>query len=66
MKDPAPPSRAELEAELVRLRKINAALMSRVERGIDVQENGAFSLFQAASALETKVRERTTARPTRN
>ena len=49
------------EEELVRLRKINAALMSRVERGMDVQQGGAFSLFQAASALETKVRERTAA-----
>ena len=61
MTDPITPPPAELEAELARLRKINAALMSRVERGMDVQHNGAFALFQAATALETKVRERTAA-----
>lgn len=61
MTDPRPASQTELEAELVRLRKINAALMSRVERGIDIQQESAFSVFQAATALETKVRERTVA-----
>jgi two-component system sensor histidine kinase/response regulator len=48
----------ELERENRRLTKINAALMERVERNMDMQE-GSFSLFQAATALETKVRERT-------
>jgi two-component system sensor histidine kinase/response regulator len=48
----------ELERENARLIKINRALMERVERNMDMQE-GSFSLFQAATALETKVRERT-------
>jgi signal transduction histidine kinase/CheY-like chemotaxis protein/HPt (histidine-containing phosphotransfer) domain-containing protein len=51
-------SQAELEAENKRLKKINRALMSRVERSMSAQD-GAFSLFQAAHALEGKVRERT-------
>jgi two-component system sensor histidine kinase/response regulator len=50
----------ELERENRRLTKINAALMERVERNMEMQE-GSFSLFQAATALETKVRERTQA-----
>ena len=49
---------AELEREVVKLRKINAALMDRVERSMDAQ-GSAFSLFQTAIVLETKVRERT-------
>ena len=51
---------AELERELARLRKINDALMQRVERSMDIKED-AFSLFQAATALESNVRERTAA-----
>ncbi|MBL8750072.1 MAG: response regulator [Planctomycetes bacterium] len=51
---------AELERELSRQRKINHALMQRVERSMDLQDD-AFSLFQAATGLETKVRERTSA-----
>ncbi len=51
---------AELERELSRQRKINHALMQRVERSMDLQDN-AFSLFQAATGLETMVRERTSA-----
>jgi signal transduction histidine kinase/CheY-like chemotaxis protein/HPt (histidine-containing phosphotransfer) domain-containing protein len=51
-------SQAELEAENKRLKKINRALMNRVERSMSAQD-GAFSLFQAAHALEGKVRERT-------
>src|SRR6185437_15322049 len=49
---------AEFEREIAKLRKINAALMDRVERSIDAQ-GSAFSLFQTAIVLETKVRERT-------
>ncbi len=51
---------AELRAELARQRKINAALMRRVERNMDIQGD-AFSLFQAATVLEKKVHERTAA-----
>jgi signal transduction histidine kinase len=47
-----------LEKELARLQKINKALMDRVERNMDLQGD-AFSLFQAATVLEEKVRERT-------
>ncbi len=50
----------DVARELEKLRKINKSLMARVERDIDKQE-GAFSLFQAATALESKVRERTSA-----
>ncbi|MFW2852662.1 NahK/ErcS family hybrid sensor histidine kinase/response regulator [Sphingomonas sp. TX0543] len=49
---------AQLEAEIVKLRRINAVLMDRVERSTDLQGN-AFSLFETAISLETKVRERT-------
>jgi signal transduction histidine kinase len=52
---------SELEAaqrEAAKLRKINAALMSRVERSMDQQLN-AFSLFETAIALDHQVRERT-------
>jgi signal transduction histidine kinase len=44
--------------EVERLKKINAALISRVERSMDQQGN-AFSLFQTAIALENRVRTRT-------
>jgi PAS domain S-box-containing protein len=49
----------ELEREVAKLQKINAALMNRVERSMDAQ-GSAFSLFQTAIVLEAKVRERTT------
>ncbi|MFB9265971.1 ATP-binding protein [Bradyrhizobium erythrophlei] len=49
---------ASLEREAAKLRKINAALMSRVERSTDQQLN-AFSLFETAIALDQQVRERT-------
>lgn len=49
---------AELERELAKMKRINAALMDRVERSTDLQGN-AFSLFETAIALEGKVRERT-------
>ena len=41
-----------------RLRKINAALMKRIERDMNKQ-GGAFSLFVAANSLENQVRTRT-------
>src|SRR5215471_5248643 len=47
-----------LEREAAKLRKINAALMSRVERSTDQQMN-AFSLFETAIALDQQVRDRT-------
>ncbi|QQV77537.1 PAS-domain containing protein [Sphingomonas aliaeris] len=49
----------ELEREVAKLRRINTALMDRVERSTDLQGN-AFSLFETAISLEGKVRERTT------
>jgi signal transduction histidine kinase len=47
-----------LQREAAKLRKINAALMSRVERSIDQQAN-AFSLFETAIALDHQVLQRT-------
>ena len=44
--------------ELIKLRKINRALMERVERSMDQQGN-AYSLFQTAIGLEEQVRRRT-------
>ena len=44
--------------DIERLKKINAALISRVERSTDQQGN-AFSLFQTAINLEHRVRART-------
>jgi hypothetical protein len=41
---------AELERKVVKLEKINAALMDRVERSMDAQ-GSAFSLFQTAIGL---------------
>ena len=52
--------RAALEARVEQLERINAALMERVERGMDRQAD-AFNLFQAATLLEDKVHERTEA-----
>jgi len=49
-----------LERELAKSEKIKAALIGRIERGMD-QQGGAFSLFQAASTLERKVHDRTEA-----
>lgn len=54
------PGEVDLEQELVRLRKINRALMDKVERGMDLS-GGAYSIFQAATLLEQKVHERTQA-----
>ncbi len=49
----------ELEAENRKLRKISKVLMDRVERDMDTQGGNAFSLFQTAVTLESKVSERT-------
>ncbi len=54
------PTVEELEKKIERLERINRALMDRVERGMNLDE-GAFCLFQAATALEGEVRERTSA-----
>lgn len=48
----------DLERRIVKLSKINAALMQRVERSMDQQAN-AYSLFQTAIGLESQVRLRT-------
>ena len=48
-----------LERENAKLRKINAALMSRVERAMD-QPTNAFNLFEVAISLDATVRRRTT------
>ncbi len=49
---------AELERQIEKLGRINAALISRVERATDLH-GSAFSLFETAIALETRVRDRT-------
>ena len=46
------------DGAIARLRKINLALMQRVERSMDQQGN-AYSLFQTAIGLEGQVRART-------
>ncbi len=48
----------DLKLEIARLRKVNRALMKRVERDMDSQ-GGAFSLFMAAVNMDTAVRGRT-------
>lgn len=47
-----------LETQLGKLRRINHVLMERVERATDLQGN-AFSLFETAITLESKVQDRT-------
>jgi two-component system, sensor histidine kinase len=49
---------SQLEREVAKLTRINQALMNRVERSMDFRGN-AFSLFQTAIGLESKVRDRT-------
>jgi two-component system, sensor histidine kinase len=49
---------AEQQRLVVKLTKINAALMQRVERSMDQQGN-AYSLFQTAIGLESQIRART-------
>ena len=61
MSDDASQQKIEaLEQEVKRLEKVTQALMKRVERGMDMQGD-AYALFQSATALEHKVRERTQA-----
>lgn len=55
---PLGPSPQDLERRILKLQKINAALMHRVERSMDQQAN-AYSLFQTAITLESQVRLRT-------
>jgi signal transduction histidine kinase/CheY-like chemotaxis protein len=55
---PLGPTADDLERRIVKLQKINAALMQRVERSMDQQAN-AYSLFQTAITLESQVRLRT-------
>jgi signal transduction histidine kinase len=55
---PLGPDPDDLERRIVKLQKINAALMQRVERSMDQQAN-AYSLFQTAITLESQVRLRT-------
>ncbi|HTY65167.1 MAG TPA: NahK/ErcS family hybrid sensor histidine kinase/response regulator [Alphaproteobacteria bacterium] len=57
-KSPSAARIAALELQITKLEKINKALADRVERSMDAQ-GSAFSLFQTAIMLETKVRERT-------
>ncbi len=52
--------REKLEAEIASLRKINEALVRRVERSMDLQGD-SFTLFQAATVLEQQVHQRTSA-----
>ncbi|ETI61056.1 histidine kinase [Sphingobium sp. C100] len=47
-----------LRLEVAKLRKINAALIDRVERSSDMAGN-AFSMFETAISLEAMVRDRT-------
>ena len=47
----AGPDAEQIERQLTKLTKINAALMQRVEKSMDQQAN-AFSLFQTAITLE--------------
>lgn len=51
---------ARLEDEVRKLRKINAALIDRVERSTDLSHS-AFSMFERAITLEQLVRDRTRA-----
>ncbi|MBU2583480.1 MAG: hybrid sensor histidine kinase/response regulator [Alphaproteobacteria bacterium] len=48
----------DLNRQLEKLHKINAALIERVERSVE-QQGSAYSLFTAAIGLENQVRQRT-------
>ena len=67
MTDAVAPHSADLGTETIalrdevrKLRRINAALMDRVERSTDMSAN-AFSMFETAISLEALVRDRTSA-----
>lgn len=49
----------ELLEEIARLKRVNEALMDRVEKGIDTGAGGAFSLFEKNVHLAKQVKERT-------
>ena len=49
---------SDLEQKVIKLEKVNRALMGRVERSMDFSGTG-FSLFQTAILLEDKVKVRT-------
>lgn len=50
----------KLEKEIDRLEKVNAALVSRVEREAASKTESAYSLFETAATLENAVEQRTT------
>ena len=50
---------SELLKEIERLKRVNEALMDRVEKGIDTAAGGAFSLFEKNVHLAKQVKERT-------
>jgi len=50
----------ELEKENIRLEKVNAALISRVEREAASKTESAYSMFETAATLEAAVEQRTT------
>jgi len=54
----APAEVEELRREIAKLQKINAKLISRVERSYD-QQPSAYALFETAIALDNQVRRRT-------
>ncbi|MCA9755238.1 MAG: response regulator [Candidatus Eisenbacteria bacterium] len=54
------PDIERLQSEIARLRKVNEALMDRVEQSTNVQGT-SFAIFQTAVDLEHKVHERTAA-----
>jgi two-component system, sensor histidine kinase len=53
-----PAGLSELEQKVLKLEKVNRALMGRVERSMDLSGTG-FALFQTAILLEDKVKVRT-------
>ena len=53
-------SSSDLEEEIIRLQKVNAALISRVEREAASKTESAYSMFETAATLEAAVEQRTT------
>ncbi|MFC3691658.1 ATP-binding response regulator [Chenggangzhangella methanolivorans] len=53
-----PDDTAELKRRIAKLERMNAALMDHVERSTD-RQGSAYSLFQTAITLDTRVRDRT-------
>lgn len=50
----------ECRQEIIRLEKVNAALISRVEREAASKTESAYSMFETAATLESAVEKRTT------